>query len=168
MSPQGKRAVVATAIVALLVFAAPAADWVVHRVGAASLASRSVAAVSSPEYESQDLVKLLESAGKVGEGQIPEGFQQELFSLDWVHSLRSSPEQGVVGFLAKGPADQVFSQLRAHMEQSGWSCSSQASPYGATFTKEQGCYRWVFVSCSQLSGQTSVVLQGLTKPKEEL
>jgi hypothetical protein len=93
------------------------------------------------------------------EASPPEWFLQELFSLDGYTDFMVFDEGAIVGFSATEASEQVFTILKDEMTNKGWSFSDGGVAACGTFTKQKGKCRWAWVSCSDISGSTSVVVQ---------
>lgn len=89
--------------------------------------------------------------------ELPEGAQSEVpFPAG---ALCSAGSDGVVvGFTSEGDVSSAFSQVKAEMEEKGWTYVSSGSQAAATFAKDDGTYRWATATCTEVSGGTAVVI----------
>lgn len=85
-------------------------------------------------------------------------FQEEAVSLEGCTGIRVNEESSVVGWTERGSIDDVVSRRTRELTGKGWSCVPCGSSC-ATFTKEDGSLRWLFVSCFEISEEVSVVVQ---------
>ena len=100
-----------------------------------------------------------DSTAERWEGNPPEWFLQELFSLDGYGDIMVFDEGAIVGFSAIETSEQVFTSVKDEMVNKGWSFSDSGVAACGTFTKQEGNCRWAWISCSDISGSTSVVVQ---------
>lgn len=70
-----------------------------------------------------------------------------------------SAEGALVGFSDDGSPERVFSSLSEELYSKGWTLLESGSDTQASFVKDEGTYRWLYVSCIQMSGATSIVVQ---------
>lgn len=95
----------------------------------------------------------------VGDESLPVWFGEELFSLDGFEGVRVASGGAVVGFEMDGSAAQSFEAITELMEEKGWRCLQSGLEGSASFVKEAGLCRWAWVSCVEVAGSTSVVVQ---------
>ncbi|MDO4182101.1 MAG: hypothetical protein Q4E12_00625 [Coriobacteriia bacterium] len=134
-----KRLVASVCIVAALMVALPFSQGVSHAVQTGAAWQQAL----DPE----------------GQGEVDAVFQEEVLDLREEAEMRASEDGLTVGFTYAGAAAEAFGSVRARLEAKGWSCTMSGLDTCATFTKEQGSYRWLFVSCTAIGGESSVVLQ---------
>ena len=106
---------------------------------------------------------VLEIAG-VGEARASDelvagGFADEVFSLEGRSGLAVVEDGSLAGFLEDGSPRVVFGRFADELEARGWTEVGDGESARSTFVKEQGAYRWLFLSCSQTGDRTSVVVQ---------
>ncbi len=136
---QRYRALVAIAIVAGLVALPCAVDAAVTKVQASA--------------------HLAEALGGGSEADVPAWFSEELFGLQGYSDVRTVGEGAVVGFSAQGNAVDVFAQLAEAMVRKGWVLAESGISGSGAFVKSEGRCRWAWLSCADISGSTSVVVQ---------
>lgn len=90
---------------------------------------------------------------------VPASFERETFPFSSLRSVCCSKENGVIGFSLEGTAVSSFVCVREWLESSGWSCQESGRSNMASFSKGDGAYRWLFVSCEAIGGQSLVVMQ---------
>ena len=150
LTAQSRRAVCAAGIVCAVVFAPKIVDCAV---GAESVSA-------SDGAETAPLSAGLSDVGMTQSGA-PElvRFEDELFSLEGFEDVRAAEEGTLVGFVISRPGDRAFAMVRDLLEVEGWVCVESGSETSASFVKQKGVYRWAFVSCTEVAGSTSVVVQ---------
>lgn len=98
----------------------------------------------------------------------------ELFPLAGKEAVRASPEADVAGYVEEATAHDAFERAATALEGNGWarvdgaqgfrsSPGSQSLPgsQGAmgSFAKAEGAFSTCFVTCTEVSGKTAVVIQ---------
>lgn len=101
------------------------------------------------------------------EAEVPEGFEDEVLSLSGRSDVRVGAGGAVVGFCCSGTAPEVFAGVAAELAQAGWSQVESGSDIASTFVKPSGRYRWLFVTCTEVSGEVSVVITNDGYAKED-
>ena len=139
---QGKRLLRAVLVVALGLACIALSGGVAKAVSAA----RVVQEVSS-------------EASDEGSAEVPQGFEQEVFSMANMQKVRAAQDGSVVGFSLPEAAESAFLRVRSWLEENGWTYASSGMDTCGTFTKSSGAYQWLFVSCTYVDGQTSVVVE---------
>ncbi len=92
------------------------------------------------------------------EDSLPEGFEEEVFSLAYRSEVRVANDGGIVGFCEVGDAAEVFGSLSSLLEEGGWLAIESEQPACGSFLKSEGQYTWLFVNCTQAGSLTSVVI----------
>jgi hypothetical protein len=92
-------------------------------------------------------------------GGIPASFTSECLDLSGRHDITVAGDGTLVGFVEDGRADGVFDAVASQLDLKGWTLLESGSDTQATFMKEEGSHRWLYVSCVQVSDKTSVVIQ---------
>lgn len=91
--------------------------------------------------------------------RVPESFTSECLDLSGRHDITIAGDGTLVGFVEDGCADEVFDAVASQLDLKGWTLLESGSNTQATFMKEDGSHRWLYVSCVQVSDKTSVVIQ---------
>ena len=149
-SVQGRRALLAAIVISLAVAAAIAAD----RLASCARPSAAQETISIAAFGDSGSAYAVESGSSV-----LEAFEQEVLSLAAYSELRTTAEACVVGFIANESAEKTFSDLTQTLERGGWTAIASGSATAGSFAKSTGAYRWIFVSCSDIAGTTSVVIR---------
>lgn len=89
----------------------------------------------------------------------PEGFEGEAFRLDAREDVRVDEENGLVGFSCYGEVDEVLVSLEGELKASGWKSVSSGNEGWESFVKNEGRYRWMFVTCVDVGESVSVVVR---------
>ncbi len=98
--------------------------------------------------------------GQAGEDAIPPSwFEEELFSLEGREGVCVADDGIVVGFEMEGDAAQSLDELARTLEEKGWTMAESGMEGNAAFVKKDGMCRWAWVSCIDVAGTTSVVVQ---------
>lgn len=161
---QARRAIRAVLIVAALVLVVPISDFACSAFWAGRVAAETASAAWNPSHSFDvGAVFGVDSAS----GSVPLLFEEETFALTDFEDLKCSADGSVLSFVVKSSSNQAFRDVRTRLEQSGWVCQESGAPNMASFFKATGRYRWMFVSCSQAGGRTSVVLQGIRQYGEK-
>lgn len=87
------------------------------------------------------------------------GFEDEVLVLAGCSDARVDEGAGVVGFSSRNDAEEAFRSVANELTERGWQQTGGGMPAGGTFTKADGAYRWLFVSCTQVGQEASVVVQ---------
>lgn len=155
------RRVVAVAIVAALVGAAPGIDWALNASGGGGSADAHVYEGVSLARSSNpfDALESIEHSLDGFSSTLPEGFASEIGVLDGASEVAVSEGGAVVGYRVAGTADEVHRKIGESMAVRGWLETDLGSIRGATYTKKEGAYRWILVTCTQAGGLTSVVIR---------
>ncbi|WP_232050935.1 hypothetical protein [Arabiibacter massiliensis] len=96
--------------------------------------------------------------GAAGEA-LPEGFEEEALSLARRTEARVDGRAGIVGFSTEEDAAASFAAIAEELAAKGWEGVESGVPSCGTFVKGEGRHRWLFVSCVQVGGGASVVVQ---------
>lgn len=157
LSVQGRRTLLAAIAIGLAIATAIAADRL------ASCARPSVAqeAITIAAFGDSASAYAVESGSSA-----LETFEQEVLSLAAYRELRLAAEVCVVGFTADGSAEKTFSDLSQTLERGGWTAITSGSATAGSFVKSTGTYRWIFMSCSDIAGTTSVVIRCAQQEQE--
>lgn len=113
-------------------------------------------------------------ASLIGEGaspamedsEVPAWFAEELFSVQGYSDVRVASGGAVVGFSANAGSADEFAALATLMEQKGWTLMESGVESGGSFLKDDGLCTWAWVSCVDVAGETSVVVQCAGKFQE--
>ena len=90
--------------------------------------------------------------------QLPEGFQEEVLSLEGRKDVRVGAGGQVVGFVERADPQEAFAALSAELEAGGWAAIDSGRDDCGSFVKGGGRFAWVFVSCVRVGEATSVVV----------
>ena len=90
---------------------------------------------------------------------MPEGFEEEVLSMEGKSAVRVGAEGSVVGFSVSQDASAAFSDLSAELVAHGWQPVGSGRGDCGTFLKSEGRFTWLFASCIQVGSGTSVVIQ---------
>lgn len=93
------------------------------------------------------------------DGVAPEGFAEELFSVEGFEEVRVSDGGDVVGFLLRDSAEEAFAALKGRLEANGWAFVESGIENAGSFAKSGGVYQSCFLSCTEVAGSTAVVVQ---------
>jgi hypothetical protein len=90
---------------------------------------------------------------------LPTYYEQEAYLPDSYYDVRVSDKENVIGFLSKEPCATVFEACSNQMLAKGWTEVPSGQAYCSTFLKTEGIYRWALISCSDVSGDSSIVVE---------
>lgn len=99
--------------------------------------------------------------------EAPAGFEDEVLSLSGRSDVRVGADGAVVGFCCPANAAETLEEVSAELGERGWTLVESGSDRAATFVKREGCYRWLFVACTEVAGETSVVVTNDGHGKED-
>ena len=91
--------------------------------------------------------------------ELPEGFAEEVCDLSGAQVVQADLDALVVGCEWNADAEACFAELQSRLVSRGWTMVPSGSATAASFVKKEGRYRWIFVSCTEIAHQTSVVFQ---------
>ena len=165
-APDGARFVKAAAIVALLMGAVAVSGTPASAGGPdvlAEAADPSLWGIDGPEGVGRVLAE-----GRLGSGAArpPNGFEDEVLPLEGRSETQADEHANVVGFVEGGTPAEAFRRLSGELASRGWIGIESGRDACGTFAKPDGAYRWLFASCVQVSGGTSVVVQYATADDE--
>ena len=92
-------------------------------------------------------------------GEAPPWFADELFALDEYSNVAVAAGGTVVGFEADGAATHAYAHIAEKMRERGWTEVGSGLAGNGAFVKDGGSCSWAWVSCTDVSGTTSVVVQ---------
>lgn len=98
-------------------------------------------------------------ASRQGVAAVPPWFAEELFSPDEALESSVSEDGRVVGLVLSGMAAQRAPEVSGELVERGWVGVPSGVDGCATFVKEGGLCRWAMVSCIDVPGGVSVVVQ---------
>lgn len=163
-----KRLIGAVAIVGVLVAAVPSIGIARETVDWGALVARSSSTLAEQCFDES----LAEEDAIYGAAQlfgvsdvdagteaIPPEFKQECLSLAGCQGVLSAEEGSLVGFVVDDEPVEAFDDVERELCERGWGLVESGSDTQATFLKDGGCYRWLYVSCIVAGGKTSVVIQ---------
>ena len=163
-TPVAYRAIKAAAIVMALLLMVPGVEVLVgmavhhHAIGDVNeeVGIRELVQLDDP-YETLSRVEDMASKGE--EAKPPEAFSREIGFLRSAKDIRFDESRMVVGYAVEGGAQEVLSDLTAHMESRGWTTVTLGGVDGATFVKPSGAYTWALATCTQIGESTSIVMR---------
>lgn len=94
-----------------------------------------------------------------GGSAVPSWFEDELFSVQGYSDVRVALDGAVVGFSTTLEPSEEFAAIESLMEQKGWRLMESGVLGSGSFLKEKGACTWAWVSCVDVAGATSVVVQ---------
>lgn len=148
-SRRARTAAVVIVLAAAVLVASAAAGWL----GRPSVASE-VMALADAWGDGGDERAVAAASGT----ELPDGFEEEVVSTSGASDVRSDEEARVAGFLLAGDAGTVFAELSDDMQQRGWAAVESGRAGCGSFVKDEGRYRWAFVSCTPVGDETAVVV----------
>lgn len=89
---------------------------------------------------------------------VPEGFQDEVLSLEGREDVRVGADGTVVGFVDRADAQAAFASLKGELEETGWTAIGSGRDDCGSFVKDEGRFTWLFASCVPSGSATSVVI----------
>ena len=119
------------------------------------------AALAAAEYSTGVAVEAV-AHSTPNEPALPPGFADEVAQTAGWDEVRVDERGRIVGFCVFGTADAAFARLADGLVGNGWSRIESGSATCGSFSKSDGIYRWIFVSCVQVGDSTSVVVQYAT------
>ncbi len=169
MSGHFSRMVRAILVVGLIVAFVPVANaagevfsWVsAVTAGTSSLIGACLEPCEETEAKFEEFIEEVISGVSLQRGidEIPESFTRECLDLSGRRDITVAGDGALVGFIEDGRADEVFDAVASQLDLKGWALLESGSETQATFIKEDGSCRWLYVSCVQVSDKTSVVVQ---------
>lgn len=122
-----------------------------------SLAKDPESALENPESLIFGMFSSLAHTTQCSYGAPPEAFEEELVSCSECGVDAFLVAEGLVGFECSGNKEEAYSKLDGLLSARGWSrVETDADQGGFTYVKDEGRYRWLFLSCSEVSGSVSV------------
>lgn len=91
--------------------------------------------------------------------EFPAWFWEELWVASDASDLRMTADESVFGVVVPRPTSEVVPEMERALLERGWLGLSSGVEGCATFLKEEGTCRWAMVSCAEVAGSTSVVIQ---------
>lgn len=89
---------------------------------------------------------------------VPEGFQDEVLSLEGREDVRVGADGTVVGFVDRADTQEAFASLRGELEDAGWTAIGSGRDDCGSFVKDEGRFTWLFARCVPTGSVTSVVI----------
>ena len=90
---------------------------------------------------------------------VPGWFGEEVLSLEGAHGVMALDDWSVVGFSTDEAADEALARSVQEMREKGWIGYESGIEGVVTFTKGEGACSWAMLSCTQVGGETSVVVR---------
>lgn len=115
--------------------------------------------ISSCVEKSNQLDELINFDSKFS-SNLPESFSSEVLEISSVggYDIRVAKNEKIIGFSMPFSAEKSFELIKNKLCNLGWIYISSANKTNASFTKENGEYKWIFVNCIEMEGTTSVVI----------
>ena len=160
---QRVRLCLAVAIVAAIVFAAPAIDALAFRGDATSVVPdgqtgiRGKSVLDAPSFEGA--LEELESRAFQVEAAVPDWFEEEVGFLPGARDVRVDGSGRVVGYVVDRDAEAALDGLKQHMQSLGWTAVPLGQVEGFTFLKPHGSHTWLLATCTQAGAATCVVIR---------
>lgn len=157
---QHRRLLLASGVVAAVVFGPIAADW--------AMGLSNTSEPQSPNLDAPVVTGLAGAETRLSQaedkldsslGYLPEAVASEMALPPGVRDVRTSGDGSVVGFVAEGDAVDVMDRMTAGMVAKGWSRIALGGVEGATFVKSEGKCTWAMVTATQVGGSVSVVVR---------
>lgn len=106
-----------------------------------------------------ELKELIETEEKYNDS-LPDGFREEVIDPEKLdaQNLKVGIEGKVIGFIVKAYADEVSEVFRNLLKSGNWKETESGNKLETTFTKKDGEYNWLYLSCSPMGKETSVVI----------
>ncbi len=91
--------------------------------------------------------------------KLPEGFEQECFSVSDCSDVRAAENGRIVGLLQDGDARDAASHVDEAMEHAGWMrVGGEVESLVVAYSKSSGSLRWVNITFTPVDDATSIVL----------
>lgn len=113
---------------------------------------------ASPE-ESFDGLASARMREKLSSREAPAWFEEEVFSLEDEEEVMADESWSVVGFTREGSAAEVATEVACQLRQHGWTMVESGVAGSATGVKEGGRCQWLWLSCTAVGEEVSVVVQ---------
>lgn len=94
-----------------------------------------------------------------GASSLPEGFSDEVLTVEQYSDVRVGAEGSVVGFSLQAEPAEAFDVLERSLVERGWTVVPSGSGSNGSFVKEEGQFNWLHIACVQVGATTSVVVQ---------
>ena len=159
---QGRRAIRAVFALAAALFGIVAVDGSLEAIPGQVARESAVALAQGPSESSsgEDDRGLFDAfEPSVPDVASAETIERELFSLADKMDVRMTDEGDVVGYVDDDDADVAFERLSRDLEEKGWSRIEGGHAGAAGFAKDGGECVLCTVSCLEVAGSTSVVVQ---------
>lgn len=132
-----------------------------------SLAKDPQFALENPESLIFGMFSSLAHTTQCSYGTPPKAFEEEVASCSECGVDTFLIAEGLVGFERSGNKEEVYSKIDEVLLARGWSrVDTDANQGGFTYVKDEGRYRWLFLSCSEVSGSVSVWMAYQTVEEE--
>lgn len=160
---QHVRLCLAAAIVAAIVFAAPAIDALAFRDSATGIVPdgqmgiRAKSVLDAPSFERA--LEELEARASPAEAEVPDWFEEEVGFLPGARDVRVDGSGRVVGYVVDCDAEDALDGLKLHMQSLGWTAVPLGQVEGFTFLKPHGSHTWLLSTCTQTGAATCVVMR---------
>lgn len=148
-----RQTIKGAAIVAAVVAVIAGSDGIAVAVSGGRSAADSVTAA-------QMMKAVNEGSGIVGASEegVPADFESLVFSTEGFGQLQHAPDGRIVGLVREGSPETVMGLCSERMQANGWTFIESGQSTRASFLKGEGAYRWAYVDCTAVGGDTSVVV----------
>ena len=92
-------------------------------------------------------------------GTLPEGFADEVLSVEGYEDVRANADGSVVGYSTDEAPQRAFAAVRNALVGRGWTAVPSGGETSGSFVKEAGPRTWAYVACVGVGDTTSVVVQ---------
>lgn len=92
-------------------------------------------------------------------GAVPEWFSDEVFDVAGKTDLMANGDWSVVSWTEREDAPAVLEEVAASLRARGWAVVESGMEQVVTCVKEEGRCQWLWLSCTEVAGETSVVVQ---------
>ncbi|MBQ3106974.1 MAG: hypothetical protein IJC51_05890 [Eggerthellaceae bacterium] len=102
----------------------------------------------------------LDSLDSLDADSVPSWFHEEVMSLDGCENVRAwESDCVIVGFTVPRPMEEAVREIATGLNEKGWKAVESGVDAVRTFVKDEGACAWVAVSCVEVAGEVSVVVQ---------
>lgn len=74
------------------------------------------------------------------------------------NSVKVDDGNNVVSFNLPKEAKESFVYLKNYLQKRKWNYVESGNVYAASFWKDEGKYKWLFLNCIKMNGETNVVI----------
>ena len=115
---------------------------------------------SSNAIEQISFTKVLEGASRSDKrASLSTDFEREVMSLVDFKDVQVAGDGKIISFYSSRPCDAVLKMCCERLADNGWSWVESGEDRFVSFLKTDGLYTWLYLSCTEVAGETSVVMQ---------